>query len=100
MKVWTKAEIVELLETNDKAVARGLIQIYRRQTADEQASHTTRVTNGRGFSAFDAEILTDIAKKSLNYGGTLTRGQTEYVRKKIKKYAGQLLEIANAPKAA
>lgn len=89
---WTKEKIHYLIETNDKAVVRALIQIYRRQTASEQSAQATTDHNGVGFGAFDAQFLTSIAKKAEKY--PLTPNQIAAVRKSIKKYWRQLLEIA------
>lgn len=90
---WNKAKILHLLDTNDRAVDRALIQIYRRQTASEQAAHTTTQQNGRGFNHADAKTLTRYAKLALTYGD-LTPRKREIVRERIKKYWAQLLEIA------
>ncbi len=93
---WTKEKIVHLIDTNDKAVVRALITIYQRQTADEQSAESTSHSNGVGFGALDAQFLTSIAKKALKY--PLTERQIAAVRKSIKKYWRQLLEVAaNSP---
>ena len=90
---WDKDQIIHMLETNDKAVARALIRIYERQTSSEQAEHTARENNNRGFNKADAPALTSIAQKLLHYG-SLTPNQLKYVRRRITKYWRQLLEIA------
>ena len=89
---WTKEKIIHLIDTNDKAVVRALIRIYERQTADEQSAHATTHHNGVGFGATDAQFLTDIAKKAQRY--TLSERQIAAVRKAIKKYWRQLMEVA------
>ena len=95
-KRWTKEAIVDLIDNNDKAVARALLRIYAAQTSDEQATQGTRHTNGVGFNSVDAPTLTSIAQRCMQYGGTLTPKQTDLVRRRIRKYARQLADIANA----
>lgn len=90
---WTKEHIQYLLLSNNRAVGRALIQIYNRQTAYEQRSEEAQVHNGVGFTAFDAEFLTSVAKGYLQYG-QLTERQMPIVRKKMLKYWKQLLDIA------
>jgi hypothetical protein len=100
-KVWTKEAVLALIdkwttpgEENGKAMFRALHSLYDRQTVGEQASHESREQNGRGFTKFDAELLTDIAKKSEKFG-SLTPKQTQLVGRRIRKYHRQLVEIAN-----
>jgi hypothetical protein len=94
MSTYTQQQIREMLENNDKAVARGVAAIFKYQTHAEQASHTTRENNGVGFNGVDAEILSSFAE-FYNKTGFLTPKQTALARKKILKYAGQLTRIAN-----
>lgn len=58
----TKAEIIEMLATNDKAVARAVFVLNERQTADEQNSEATKYHNGVGFTGADARMGTSMAK--------------------------------------
>ena len=98
----TKVKIVQLLKTNDKAVARALVVLNERQTADEQQKEMTRYQNGRGFRPCHARMGTSMAQFYLqrNY---LTAKQIAYWRMpqkdgkmRIEIYAGQLLEVAEA----
>ena len=96
----TKTEIIKLLETNDKAVARAVFVLNERQTADEQMSESTKHHNGIGWTGADARMGTSMAKFYAR-SGFLTAKQVAYWRKpnkngvmRIAKYAGQLLEIA------
>lgn len=91
---WTKEAIKARLEKDDKWLARGLLAIYGRQTAEEQDCGQTVEVNGIGFNGADAEILTSFA---LQYKerGFLTPKQLEIARKRMLKYAGQLAKIAN-----
>jgi hypothetical protein len=100
-----KADIIALLETNDKAVARALVVLNGRQTADEQATEATRVLNGRGFRPCHARMGTNMAK-FFERRGYLSDKQIAYWRRpmasgksRIAIYAGQLLEEANAKAA-
>ncbi len=105
---YTKAQIQDLIETDDRAVARALIAIYRRQTADVQAVGLTSEHNSRGFTAFDAEFMTEVAKRAvrrsiespndpeLRARGWLTPGELPAVRAKVLKYWRQLIEVAEA----
>lgn len=96
----TKAEIVEMLKTNDRAVMRALIVLAQRQTADEQASEVTKYNNGRGFRPCHARMGTSMGKQAERWN-RLSEKQIAYWRMKdrtgkmrIEIYAGQLLEVA------
>lgn len=91
--MWTEAKIKTLLDTNDKAVMRALVAIYRRQTDEEKQSRETRASNGVGFNAFDAKICTELALQVIN-GRGLSRGQLSLARNKMKRYHRQLIEVA------
>lgn len=102
----TRAKIVELLKTNDKAVARALVVLNERQTADEQARQDTRYQNGRGFRPCHAALGTSMAQFYIrnNY---LSEKQIAYWRKpqrdgkmRIEIYARQLLEVAEQKAAS
>ena len=97
-----KESIVQLLATNDKAIARALVVLNERQTRDEQLSEDTRYLNGEGFTPADARRGTSMAT-FFTARGYLSPKQLAYWRKpnvrgvaRIAKYAGQLLEIAKA----
>ncbi len=96
----TKAEIIQLLKTNDKAVARALVVLNERQTATERSAESTINDNGVGFTPADARMGTSMAQFYTKFG-RLSEKQLAYWRKpnvrgvpRICKYAGQLLEIA------
>lgn len=95
-----KHQIVDLLLTNDTAVARALVALTDRQTADEQASGHTRYHNGRGFRPCHARMGTSMAQ-FYRRNGYLSPKQVAYWRQpqrdgfaRIAIYAGQLEEIA------
>ena len=101
----TGTDIVNLLKTNDKAVARALVVLKNRQTADEQRSEHTSHLNGRGFRPCHARMGTSMAKFYEKYG-KLSEKQIAYWRKPMKKggmriaiYWRQLLEEAQAKAA-
>ena len=100
-----KQSIVELLKTNDKAVARALVVLNERQTWTEQSAEQTINCNGVGFTPADARLGSSMAK-FYQARGYLTEKQLAYWRKpnvrgvpRICKYAGQLLEIAKSKAA-
>lgn len=92
-KTYTKAQIKEKLTTDNKWLYRGILAIYACQTAEEQASHETTVDNGIGFNGSDAEMLSSYAEQ-IKARGFLTPKQLEWARKKMTKYAGQLMRVS------
>lgn len=78
------------LEHNKAWAIRGLMVVYGNQTADEQASGTVHVHNGKGFVPTDAKILTSYAEqyKVKQY---LSEKQIAVLCRKMPKYARQLL---------
>ena len=101
----TGTDIVEMLRTNDKAVARALVVLYERQTADEKATENTRHHNNQGFRPCHARMGTSMAKFYLARG-YLTPKQIAYWRKEGKEgmrlsiYWRQLLDAAHKKAAA
>jgi len=93
-KIWTRDEIKAKLNEDPKWVERGIVAIYKRQTEDEKRSEATKIHNGVGFNKVDAGFLTSLAKAIEKYG-RLTPKQLTYGRKKVMKYSGQLVKIAN-----
>lgn len=100
----TKEQVQDLLQNNDRAVIRGVVAIYERQTADEQSSRTTKHQNGVGFNGRDAGFFSGLAKQILEwqvasperrYPRPLSPRQLASARRGIFKYAGQLARIAN-----
>lgn len=93
--MWTKERIIEMLETNDKAVTRAVIAIYNLQTATEQQTQSTRVTNNVGFNHADAPYLSYCAKYAIQKNAILSGKHLAKSRTRIRKYWKQLLDIAN-----
>lgn len=102
----TKAQVIDLLQTNDKAIARALVALNERQTASERNSQATFNDNGEGFVPCDARMGTSMAEFYTRYG-RLSEKQLAYWKRtnvrgvmRICKYAGQLVRIAEAKAAA
>lgn len=98
----TEQSITKLLMTNDLAVTRAILALYRFQTTEEQSAKDSKERNGVGFTKADSEIGTSMAKFALE-AGFLTEKQIAYWRRftggnkcRICKYARQLLKIANS----
>ncbi len=86
---WTKDRVKKLLMTNDRAVERAMVALYRLQTADEQEAGTTAHRNGQGFSGATAVNGTYYAKWVLS-GKRLTGKHLEKARKIAILHHGQL----------
>ncbi len=102
----SKEYIVNLLKTDDRAVARALLVLNERQTQDEQASENTRYLNGMGFRPCHARMGTSMAKMFMRTG-SLSVKQLAYWRAtdrtgamRIGIYWKQLAEAAEAKAAA
>lgn len=93
-KVWTEEDLVRLIQTKDDFVGRCLVKLLERQTQDEEDQETTHEKNGVGFSAYDAEIMTSMAKQ-VKTRKVLSQRQIEFARKRLVHYRRQLTEIAN-----
>lgn len=90
---FTKEYVQGLLASNDLAVARAIVAIYRRQTQAEQANQATLQDNGVGFTGPDARFLSSLAQWVLK-GYALTPRQLAKGRAKIMKYWKQLADVA------
>jgi len=94
---WTTEEIKALLARTDRNadefIGRAVHALFLRQTEGERLNGMTVEHNGRGFNGPDATILTSFAR-FWKKAGFLTPKQTALARKKLKKYARQLAEIA------
>lgn len=96
----TKAEIIHLLATNDKALARAIVVLNMRQTQDEQQVEVTKHHNRLGFRPCHAKKGTGMAKW-FEEKGFLTQRQMAWWRQvtptgkmRIEIYASQLLDAA------
>lgn len=88
-----REKVQKLLMENNKAVLRGIIAIYNRQTMDEKVAESTKQRNHQGFCAHDAPLLSLYAKQILQYGG-LSPQQLNIARDRIIRYTKQLADIA------
>lgn len=95
---WTVEEMKDVLARNDDQVGKALVKLYELQTEDEKASGSTHEYNSVGFNSFDAEILSSFAEFYMKYH-RLSPKQLAIARKKIMKYAKQLVNIANSANA-
>lgn len=91
-KVWTKADVQNLLRINDTAVIRGMLRIYTKQTFDEKQIEETTDFNGVGFNGLDGKIMSSFSS-FYNKNKYLSPKQMKIARNKMKKYAGQLIQI-------
>lgn len=104
METATKQSIEAILRTNDRAVEKAILVLFRNQTREEQALNSTNVHNQKGFTASDAH-WGSIHAKTLLRGGRLADWQLRYWRNpvrgkpRIARYWRQLL-IAAEEKAA
>ena len=93
-KTWTRTEIEEMINGNDRAVERAMVAIWERQTADEQETQGTRHHNGRGFASATARSGTYFAEW-VRSGRRLTGKHLVKARKIALHHAGQLTDFAN-----
>ena len=98
MKTWNKEEIRNLLISSDKAVERGILAIYDKQTSDEQNVGDTRHLNGIGFSGAHANPGSYYARW-IESGRKLSGDFLGKGRKLILHYTRQLAEIATEKEA-
>lgn len=91
-KQW-KSYLKELIKTNDRAVVRGVIQIYNRQTFDEQVEQESNVINGIGFNKNDAPFMSTVAIAFIS-GKEVDRKTFEIARNKLIHYWRQLMQIS------
>lgn len=91
---WSVEDIKNLLKTNDTFVIRSLIKLYSYQTLDEKKAGETKDNNGVGFNGADAAVLSQISRDMIKTY-IISKGQVNFVRRKIMKYAKQLTRIAN-----
>jgi hypothetical protein len=92
--MWDETRIAVLLRTNDNAVERAIVRLYKRQTLDERRDTTTRHLNRIGFSASDAKRGSRFARWVLQ-GKRLTGWHLEQAREMALKYRRQLVDVAN-----
>ena len=85
--------IRKLLATNEKALCRAIMLIYDNQTKEEKIVGRSISHNAKGFSRWDSEEMSDIARK-LKRGEKLLSNEIIHSRLVMPKYWKQLMEIA------
>ena len=80
------------LRSDVRWAQRGLLAIFRNQTADEQRAANVTHDNGMGFRCMDSIILTSFANQ-LQQRGSLSTKQMSIVFKLMPKYARQLMKF-------
>ena len=88
----TRDQIKHLISTDERAVARALLTLLSRQTAEEQQTSTTRNRNGQGFNAYHAPRGTYFANWVAS-GRKLSGHHLDAARKIALRYVGQLEEV-------
>lgn len=81
----------DLLERRGDAVEAALVYLYSLQTEDERISGTSTVRNKRGLSAFDAPLVSRLARKVLSKE-RLTDAEKARAAKVCGKYWRQLAD--------
>lgn len=92
--MWTKEIIQEKLRSNNLWLERAIVALFKYQTAQEQMIEQAITENNVGFNKPDSRRLSYYAKW-INSGRHLTGPHIEIARKKVLKYSGQLVQIAN-----
>lgn len=91
---YTKENIWKNLSTDDKVLYWALLNMLRMQTPDEQVELRTTHVNSRGFNSADAAFGTSLAQQ-YQVRKSLSQKQKDMARKMLRKYCGQLADIAN-----
>ena len=82
------------LATSDQWATKALLKIFDYQTASEKATDSTTLRNCVGFSGSDAELLSSFAKQ-FQMKQWLSNKQMAIVRKRMKKYWKQIIDISD-----
>lgn len=78
-------------QASEKQLRAALKVIFDRQTSSEQRDSMTKERNDIGFGGIDADICSDIHKQAVKWGSLRGR-QIDLIRKKMRKYSGQLVD--------
>lgn len=93
----SKKELQEAIKaqitSSDAQAVKAMLRIFDYQTDFEQQYGDVSSNNGVGFVGADSEILTSLCKQYTSRG-FLSPKQMTIVRKKVGKYAGQLMKHA------
>lgn len=96
------------LSTSELAACAGLMRLWEEQTPEEKAAMADiGVSNGVGFSPYDTEYLSMLARKVEDAGGyesggmeALNAEQRMDLTQMIPKYSRQLLKLTDRDKEA
>jgi hypothetical protein len=91
----TKEDVQARFNTDYRWLLRGILAIHNQQTLDEKKTESTNHTNHRGFTSTDAKLLSSFAGQILK-GYGLSPKQVFIARKKMRKYAGQIVRLSKA----
>ena len=93
IKIWNKEEIIAVLDEKT-ALNKAILALYARQTRDERLERKAVEENKTGYSKLDAKFFSTLAEK-IYLKKEFTEAELAIAKNKIKKYAGQLTDIAN-----
>lgn len=95
-------ELNKQLGSIDRQAIKGLLTVFANQTSSEQNNGSVHCDNGIGFTCTDAPILTSYANQVIAWNNTpanqrkykspLSPKQLAFLKKKMPKYARQLIE--------
>lgn len=95
--VKTKKEAIKLIKhkvlTDNRWLFRSIIAIYNKQAEVEKKTKEAMLSNGMGFSAYDANYMSNISELIIR-GKRLSSEQLLCARGIMQKYCGQLYSIA------
>lgn len=98
MKKISQQKLIEFLReklTSDiRWTERALLRIFENQTADEQETDAVSKQNLIGFTTYDAQFLSNVAKFTVCKNRHLSERQAKYVMPAMGKYARQLFKQA------
>jgi len=96
--MFTKEDVRARIATSTLSVEKAILSLYEKQTEAEQMTDSTNQNNGVGFNGTDAFILGRFAKwiqgSYKTPGSRLSDKQLAIARRKLPKYAAQLIRIA------
>ena len=92
---WTPEGVALMLSSNNRAVEKGILALWDRQTPDEKSAELTKHSNGVGFNLPDSHMGTKCAKW-IKAGKSLTGWHLAKARELTIKYRGQLCDLAIA----
>lgn len=94
LATWNKESMWSILEKNDEQLIKALLKLYKYQTSTEQYARNTLYFNSVGFNGTDGKFLSSLATFYQRFN-RLSSKQLWCLRKRMKKYSGQLAKIAN-----